>query len=42
VRKELHCFSKGMSVAMKHFYKFVNVSGHAFHDITDRIVSSTI
>ncbi len=42
VREELHCFSKGMSVAMKHCYKFVNVSGHAFHDVTDRIVSSTV
>jgi hypothetical protein len=40
VREELHCFSAGMSRAMKRCYRFVNISGHAFHDITDSIISS--
>ena len=39
VRKELHCFSDGMAKAMKQCFKFVNVTGHGFTDITSQIVN---
>ena len=38
IREELACFSKGMSVDMKRNFKFVNIAGNAFHDVTDDIV----
>ncbi len=34
IRKELVCYSAGMSTNMKHMFKFVNVSGNAYNDIT--------
>jgi hypothetical protein len=38
-RKELHCFSDGMSKAMKQCFKLVNVTGHALTDVTNQIVN---
>jgi hypothetical protein len=34
IRKELHCFSEGMTKSMKQNFKFVNVSGGGYHDVT--------
>jgi hypothetical protein len=39
VREELHCFSDGMSKAMKQCFKFVNVTGHALTDVTNQIIN---
>jgi hypothetical protein len=33
IREELHCFSEGMTKSMKCNFKFVNVSGGAYHDV---------
>ncbi len=33
IKEELACYSAGMSTNMKHNFKFVNVSGNAYHDI---------
>jgi hypothetical protein len=38
IREELACFSTGMSTQMKQNFKFVNIAGKAFHDITDHLV----
>ena len=38
IREELHCFSEGMSSSMKKLFHFVNVSGGAYHDVTNRIM----
>ncbi len=38
VRKELHCFSDGMAKAIKQFFKFFNITGHALTNITLQIV----
>jgi hypothetical protein len=32
IREELACYSAGMSTHMKRNFKFVNVSGNAYHD----------
>ena len=40
IRKELHCFSEGMTKNMKRNFKFVNVSGGAYHDITTQCIES--
>jgi hypothetical protein len=32
--KELACYSAGMTMSMKRNFKFVNVSGGAYHNIT--------
>jgi hypothetical protein len=40
VRNELACFSSGMSTDMKKKFGFVNVSGNAFNDITDRCLNT--
>ncbi len=34
IREELACYSAGMSTNIKRNFKFVNVSGNAYHDIT--------
>jgi hypothetical protein len=38
IRKELACYSAGMSTNMKRNFKFVNISGNAYHDITTTCV----
>jgi hypothetical protein len=38
IREELACYSAGMSTNMKCNFKFVNVSGNAYHDITTTCV----
>ena len=40
IREELACFSAGMSTDMKKTFRFVNVAGNAFHDITANVVLS--
>jgi hypothetical protein len=40
IREELACFSAGMSSDMKRSFRFVNVAGNAFHDITNNVVLS--
>jgi hypothetical protein len=42
VRKELHCFSDGISKDMKQCFKFVNITGHALTDITSQIVNEKL
>ncbi len=36
IREELPCYSAGMSSKMKRNFKFVNISGTAYNDITGR------
>ncbi len=36
IRKELACYSTGMSSCMKQNFKFVNFSGNAYNDVTGR------
>ena len=38
IREELACFSEGMSRNMKTNFKFVNIAGNAFHDVTEHLV----
>ena len=38
IREELVRFSKGVSTDMKKTFRFVNVAGNAFHDITNTVV----
>ncbi len=40
IREELHCFSEGMTKNMKRNFKFVNVSGGAYQDVTDQCLES--
>ena len=35
IREELHCFTEGMSTAMKQYFKFVNIAGGAYSDLVD-------
>ncbi len=42
VREELHCFSDGTAKDMKQCFHFVNVTGHAFHDIPLDTLSSVL
>jgi hypothetical protein len=39
IREELANYSDGMSTAMKTKFNFMNVSGNAFRDITDTVMS---
>jgi hypothetical protein len=39
IREKLHCFSDGISKAMKQCFKFVNVTGHTLTDVTNQIVN---
>jgi len=34
IREELACYSAGMSTNMKRKFKFINVSGNAYNDVT--------
>ena len=34
IREELACYSEGMTKNMKRNFKFVNISGNAYHDVT--------
>jgi hypothetical protein len=34
IREELACYSAGMTTNMKRNFKFVNISGNAYHDVT--------
>ena len=34
IREELACYSAGMSSKMKQNFKFVNISGMAYNDVT--------
>ena len=36
IREELACYSTGMSSKMKRNFKFANISGNAYNDITGR------
>jgi hypothetical protein len=38
IREELHVFSQGMSTSMKKTFKFVNISGGAYHDVTAAMI----
>ncbi len=40
VHNELACFSTGMSSNMKKKFRFINVSGNAFSDITDACINA--
>jgi hypothetical protein len=40
IREELHVFSQGMSKHMKKHFRFVNISGGVYHDITDEVVAT--
>ena len=40
--EELACYSAGMTTNMKRNFKFVNISGNAYHDITTTCVRRTI
>jgi hypothetical protein len=40
--EELACYSTGMTTNMKRNFKFVNISGNAYHDITTTCVRRTI
>jgi hypothetical protein len=39
IRKELACFSAGMSTSMKRKMDFVNIAGNAFKTITDELLT---
>ena len=39
-REELHVFSEGMSKNMKHTFRFVNISGGVYHDVTSDTIAS--
>ena len=36
IREELACYSTGMSSRMKQNFKFVNIAGNAYNDVTGR------
>ena len=40
IREQLACYSEGMSKAMKRNFKFVNVHGNSYHDVTSTCVLS--
>ena len=40
IREELACFLKNMSRSMKTKFRFVNISGNAFYDVTSDVVLS--
>jgi hypothetical protein len=39
IREELHVFSEGMSTHMKKHFKFVNIAGGVYHDVTTAVLS---
>ena len=40
IREELACYSAGMSTSMKRNFKFVNIAGNAYEDITDECTAT--
>jgi hypothetical protein len=38
IHSDLACFAAGMSTSMKRSFKFVNIAGNAFYDVTDKMV----
>ena len=38
IREQLACYSEGMTTKMKHNFKFVNVHGNTYYDITSTCV----
>ena len=40
IRELLACYSEGMTTKMKRNFKFVNVHGNAYHDVTSTCVLS--
>jgi hypothetical protein len=40
IREELHVFSEGMSTHMKKHFKFVNIAGGVYHDVTTAVLST--
>jgi hypothetical protein len=40
IREQLACYSEGMTKKMKRNFKFVNVHGNAYHDVTSTCVLS--
>ena len=40
IREELHVFSQGMSTQMKQTFKFVNIAGGAYHDVTTTMLET--
>jgi hypothetical protein len=39
IREELHVFSAGMSRHMKHTFRFINISGGVYHDVTNDTIA---
>jgi hypothetical protein len=40
IREELACYSTGMSTSMKQNFKFVNISGNAYQDVTQKCMTN--
>jgi hypothetical protein len=40
IREELVCYSTGMSTNMTQNFKFVNISGSAYHDVTQNCMTN--
>jgi hypothetical protein len=40
IREELLCFTAGISTNMKHTFKFVNVSGNAYHNVMSKCIKA--
>jgi hypothetical protein len=40
IREQLACYSEGMTTKMKRNFKFVNVHGNAYHDVTSTCILS--
>ena len=38
IREDLACYSVGMSTSMKRNFKFVNIAGNVYNDVTERCV----
>ncbi len=38
IREQLACYSEGMTTNMKRNFKFVNVHGNAYHDVTSTCI----
>jgi hypothetical protein len=40
IREDLACYSAGMSTSMKRNFKFVNIAGNVYNDVTDECVEN--
>ncbi len=38
IQEELACYSTGMTKSMKRNFKFVNIAGNAYHDVTSTCI----